>query len=83
VQVHRQSKLLAVIGEVHHEQDLEEIMAELEETVHKRTWWRRWGGGARRGGGVALCAYNRVLLGVWGCNPLLTAAVYHERTMQC
>jgi hypothetical protein len=41
--VHRQSKLLAVVGEMRHEQDLEEIMAELEETVTKRTWWRRCG----------------------------------------
>jgi hypothetical protein len=41
LQVHKQTKLLAVFGEAKHEQDLEEILQELEETVQKRTWWRR------------------------------------------
>lgn len=41
VQVHKQSKMLAVMAELKHEQDLEEILQDLEDTVQKRTWWRR------------------------------------------
>jgi hypothetical protein len=39
--VHKKAKLLALVGEAKHEQDLEQLLQELEEVVQKRTWWRR------------------------------------------